>query len=212
MNVIIYSLFLSFSCIFCAPQSTVYPHHLRVQHLKNPLAVDSPNPRLSWRLEGISFNGTTLNNLKQTSYQILAATDSKFIPENPDLWDTGKVKSDSQVNVKYEGQIPSPGSRIFWTVRVWDQNDTASSYANISFWNNAFNESQWSALWISATMETQVKALTNISSEDNVAITSHPGLKPVVYLRKTFFLEEVVKEAKIYATSKGLYTVFLFLN
>lgn len=188
--------------------STIYPHDLTTQYLRNPLAVDSPNPRLSWKLDGKLVDNQILNNLTQSAYQILASSQSDTLFEKPDLWDSGKVTSNSQV-VRYEGKLPGPGKRIFWTVRVWDQNDEPSKNIKSSFWDNAYNVSQWTAQWISAPRRLQRRALANISTEDRDVVSTHNGLKPVVALRKTFTLDSEIESAKAYATARGIYKLFI---
>lgn len=184
--------------------SSIYPYDLKTQYLRNPLAVDSPNPRLSWKLEG-----NFLNNSTQTAYQILAASHSDILLEKPDLWDSGKVTSNSQIGIRYEGKLREPGKRVFWTVRVWDQNNKPSSYVKSSFWDTAYNTSHWTAQWISAPGRLQKRALVNISTEDREVVSIHKGLKPVVAFRKTFTLDVEINEAKVYATARGMYKLFI---
>lgn len=109
---------------------TLYPEELTVEYLQEPLAVDSPNPRLAWILK--PYN--TINfKLSQTAYQIIVASSAELLEsEKPDLWDSEKVNSDNTINVRYQGKILEPGQRVFWTVRVWDQVDDVSAYANVS--------------------------------------------------------------------------------
>lgn len=194
---------------FCTADPSINPYELKTQYLTNPLAVDSQHPRLSWQLSGKLINFRTVNNLTQTAYQIRAASKSDILLEKPDLWDTGRVNSSSQVGIRYEGKLPWPGKRIFWTVRVWDQDGEPSPYANVSFWDNAYNVSQWTAHWISAPAGLQKKALSKLSAEDSKVIAAHPGLKPIVALRKTFTLDSDIKTAKAYATAKGTYRLFI---
>lgn len=196
------------SVICCNAKSTILPYDLTVNYLRNPLAVDDANPRLSWLLYGNVINNFQ-KNLTQTAYQILAASSSESLFTNPDLWDTGKVKSNAQFGIKYQGKQRRSTERIYWTVRVWDQNDEASTYAHGFFWDNALNVSHWTAHWISAPSTIQKEALINVTADDKNVLDTHAGLKPVVYLRKTFTLDSEVKLAKIFATAKGMYRLFI---
>lgn len=193
-------IFLTFSGALCA---NIFPYRLSVEYLQNPPAVNGPHPRLSWKIRGRLVQNEIPNNLTQTAYQIVAASDSSLLPDKADLWDTGKVVSNSQIYIKYEGQLPAPGKRIYWSVRLWDKFDNATPFASTSFWGTEYNVSQWTAHWISAPASVQQNGLVNISVQDSAAISAHRGLKPAMYLRKTFSLPSDVKEAKVYATAKG---------
>lgn len=124
-------LFVLLSYVNC---STIHPGQLKVEHLTVPLAVDSPNPRLSWVLQAVPNDDKTVpRNLFQTAYQIAVASKLELLrSSNPDLWDSNKVKSDSTINVRYQGKVLEPGQTVFWAVRVWDQNDNASQFSEVS--------------------------------------------------------------------------------
>ena len=49
------------------------PVDLQTDHLENPLGIDNPNPRLSWRMEDKS------EGAKQKAYRMLVCTDSLHI-------------------------------------------------------------------------------------------------------------------------------------
>ena len=145
----------------------IRPSKLKVEYLSNPLAVDSPHPRLSWQLEP---TGLYLKNLSQKGYQILVATSLKNIEFGVgDLWDTKKVLSD-RTHIKYNGIPLKSGQRAYWRVKVWDQNDQPSilnPFESLSIWDNGLKIDDWSAHWIGAPPGTQQKALQNISDIDS---------------------------------------------
>ena len=63
---------------------------LRCEYLTNPLGIDTPDPRLSWIIE------SNERGVSQSAYQVLAASSEVALRKGPaDLWDTGKVRSDS---------------------------------------------------------------------------------------------------------------------
>ena len=72
---------------------------LRCEYLVNPLGVDRPNPRLSWRLE------STERGVVQAAYQILVADSLAALDaDNGNLWDSGRVASAQSALVSYAGQ------------------------------------------------------------------------------------------------------------
>lgn len=126
-----------FLCLYISTNThcvTIYPDVLTVEYLEEPLAVDNPNPRLAWILKPVMHkNGTIPTNLFQTAYQIAVASNEDLLKSGkPDLWDTKKRLSDSTYNIQYEGKALKPAQKVFWTVRVWDQNGHESKFANVS--------------------------------------------------------------------------------
>ena len=78
-------------------------HTLRVDTLTNPIGVGNPTPNLSWRLsEG-----------RQTAYQIQVASSSWRL-HRPDLWDSGKVRSDDTGNITYDGDHLRSRQTVVW--------------------------------------------------------------------------------------------------
>lgn len=72
---------------------------LETEYLSDPLGLDTPSPRMSWRIQSDE------NGQKQTAYRIIVSS-SKALAESGkgDLWDSGKVDSDQSFLVQYEGQ------------------------------------------------------------------------------------------------------------
>src|SRR5882724_9789002 len=138
---------------------------LKTEYLFNPLAVDIPEPRLSWLLEATD---QLKHNLSQKAYQILVATDKESLAKNTgNLWDSKKVISDRNIHIKYNGLKLSSGERAYWVVRVWDQNDIPSQYSSVAFWDKGLDVNDWTAQWIGAPKDTQFKALQNLSDIDS---------------------------------------------
>ncbi len=124
----------------------IEPVQLRCAYAANPLGVDSPNPRLFWKLEGDQ------RGQKQTAYQILTASTEASLKKNAgDLWDSGKVISDDTIQIAYAGRPLTSLQQVFWKVRVWDANGKVSKWSPVATWTTGIlDESDWSAHWISA--------------------------------------------------------------
>ncbi|MFO7937475.1 MAG: family 78 glycoside hydrolase catalytic domain [Kiritimatiellia bacterium] len=123
------------------------PVRLRVENLENPVGIDADKPRLSWLLEAV--NGC--QNLKQHSYQVLVADSAAQLSEDKgNLWDSGRVVSDQQFNIVYDGKPLASSRRCFWKVRVWTSEDSvASAWSDCSRWVTAVMQPQdWKACWI----------------------------------------------------------------
>ncbi|RYP82234.1 hypothetical protein DL769_001728 [Monosporascus sp. CRB-8-3] len=115
---------------------------LRTDGVSKPIAVDSTQPRLSWRLDS-SKRGDA-----QTAYQI-QATSPNGLWDRPDFWDSGRVESDETFTV-YCGKGLESRSAVYWRVRVWDTRGIPSAWSEIStFEVSLLKESDWNASWIS---------------------------------------------------------------
>ena len=67
---------------------------LKTEGMFNPLGVNTLQPRLSWKMI------STQQNVKLRQYQILAATSLELLNEKQaDLWNSGVVTSDAQLNI-----------------------------------------------------------------------------------------------------------------
>src|SRR5881396_2480608 len=88
---------------------------LRVEYLTNPLGIDAPRPRLSWRISSAE------RNTVQAAYQVQVTKDEKL------LWDSGRITADSSVFVTYAGPALTSRTRYVWRVRVWDGKGRGSS-------------------------------------------------------------------------------------
>lgn len=188
--------------------SDITPFNLKCEYLKNPLSVDSANPRLSWNLKA---NEQEKQNLTQSAYQIVVASNQENLENDVgDLWDTGKVSSDQNTHIRYEGNQLTPGQVAYWKVKVWDQDDKMSDYVSEgSFFGKGLQTGDWTANWIGAPTDTQANALVDLQEEDAKLIQEKPGLVPVLYLRKRFQTTRDIKSAKLYATALGAYMIKL---
>ncbi len=120
------------------------PARLRCEYLANPLAIDGPQPRLSWVLESAE------RAQRQRAYRIIVAADPQALLEDRgDLWDSGEVTSRAQMQIPYQGKTLTPGQRAFWKVRVWDETGRSSDSTETAFWQAGLRTTQdWLGRWI----------------------------------------------------------------
>lgn len=64
---------------------------------------------------------------------------------------------------------------------------------------------KWRGQWIKGSRNFQEDIIKKLKSEDSQVIKNRPGLKPVLYFRKTFFSDKCVKKGTVYITSKGVF-------
>jgi len=149
---------------------------LRCEYADNPIGVDTTQPRFSWILQ------STQRNQMQSSYQVLVATAPGKLNKNiGDKWDSGKVVSESSVNIPYQGKNLTSGEKCFWKVCCWDKQGKMSDYSKPAvFEMGLLNKSDWQGKWISTAKD--------ISSP---------------LLRKEFTISKKIKKARVYISGLG---------
>ena len=53
------------------------------------------------------------------------------------LWDTKRVESDQSTQLKYKGKTLKSRQKVFWKVRVWDQDNKVSDWSKTATWEMA---------------------------------------------------------------------------
>jgi len=141
-------LIVAISCLSAvAAEGVLRPMDLRCEYRKNPLGIDTLQPRLSWALEPTD---PRVRGQRQTAYQILAASsEERLRSDQGDLWDTGEVKSDKSIHVPYEGKPLGSGMQVWWKVRVWDDHGKPSAWSEPAFWSMGLLKAEdWKGKWI----------------------------------------------------------------
>ena len=93
------------------------PADLRCEYAAKPLAIESPQPRLSWILHADPAE----RGQRQTAYRVLVASSPDVSKRNQgDLWDSGRAASDRTIHVVYAGRPLASSMRCHWKVQVWD--------------------------------------------------------------------------------------------
>src|SRR5262249_57399684 len=96
--------------------STARAVDLCCEYLAEPLGLDVPRPRLSWRLEAADPGAL---GLRQTGYRLLVASSRALLDQGKgDRWDSGEVASDRSVHVGYAGKPLAPASQC-WRQLPW---------------------------------------------------------------------------------------------
>ena len=109
--------------------------------------------------------------MTQTAYQILVSSSTNG---SADLWDSGIVKSDNTVNIRYAGKPLKSRQLALWKVKVWDQNGImAQSLRNAEFGMGLLEKNDWKAKWINAPAGMQKDVIKSLDqTEQKVKTTS----------------------------------------
>lgn len=152
--------------------------NLKTEYLVNPIEIDIDYPRLMWNCAG---------GISQTAYRIVAET-----PDGELLWDSGKVLSSKMTFIKYPVYTGSR-SRVYWRVKLWDENDTEGEFSPPAFFEMGLKRAgDFCAQWIAGDYNPDKKTRY-----------------PVDCFKKCFKSSPDVKSARIYASACGIYECFV---
>lgn len=150
---------------------------LRCEYYRNPLGIDLPQPRLSWKLS------SDRRGARQSAYQIVVESSGEL------LWDSGKIVSEQSTFIPYEGKALQSGQQVSWKVRTWDELGEPAPFSEAATWEMGLLErTEWIGEWIGS------------------GVVGGPRTTaPVPYLRKEFHVEGEVASARLYVTALGVY-------
>ena len=165
---------------------------LRTEQLKNPLGIDVRQPRLGWRIESDE------QNVMQTAYHILVASSADLLAQGKgDIWDSGKIESDTSQWIAYQGEPLKRNACYYWKVKVYTNRGEAD-WSTPAFWSmGLLNEADWQGQWI---------GLDRAAPGDSETQWSRLAAR---YLRKEFALSKEVKRATVHIAGMGLYELFI---
>src|SRR5947209_16627943 len=170
------TLVLGYLTVVLAGAAGIRPTDLRCEYLRDPLGIDSTQPRLSCVLEVDSDAG---RNQSQSAYQILVAGSAEALKnDRGDLWASGKVNSRQSIQLPYQGKRLNSGQRCFWKIRVYDREGKPSAWSPPACWSmGLLSPADWKAKWIGWGKDEPTSGLGNSGEERRL---------PARWLRKDF--------------------------
>lgn len=180
-----------FPAVF-AEMTDVRLSDLRCESLTNPLGIDQEVPRLSWQLIG------SKRGLMQTAYQIQVASSLDLLKQGyADRWDSGKVLSDSSIQVPYNGEKLNSRDQCYWRVKIWTD-DGETRWSEPAYWTvGLLRYNDWKGRWIG------LDRSFDWDREDQFSRLS------ARYFRKEFQTDKKVKRAMVYIIGLGLYELYI---
>lgn len=122
-----------------AEDPTDRPVALAADGAVDPIGVDTPRPRLSWRPPVRA----------QSAYQVRVAASEADLTAGRLLWDSGRVASATAADVVYEGPEARSRERRVWQVRLWDARGRATPWSAPASWEaGLLAPGDWRGGWI----------------------------------------------------------------
>ncbi|MEO7119816.1 MAG: family 78 glycoside hydrolase catalytic domain, partial [Ginsengibacter sp.] len=198
MRSFIKKLSLLFYCIAISNvligQNSLEPKSLRCEYVNNPLGIDVSQPRFTW-----NFSDSKQRNETQSAYEIIVNDNLNDIQKmKGNEWTSGKINSNRNVNIEYEGKALQPFTRYYWSVKVFDENGNPSNWSNPSWFETAILESNdWSAKWI------------NDGSKNPANDSDYYKQDRMPLFRKEFSATKKIQSARLYISGLGYYEAYL---
>ena len=150
---------------------------LRTEFLTEPLGLGIAAPRFYWNCEG---------GEKQIAYQIICKRRGETV------WNSGKVESSAMTHIPYEGEQLHSRDRVYWSVKLWDENGEGGEIASSWFELGLLEASDWQAKWITGDYNPKKQYRQSVDC-----------------FKKSFASSKEIASARLYASARGLYDVHI---
>ncbi len=150
-----YSLIALAACIINSAianaTSSLQIDKLTCEYIENPLGIDTKIPRFNW-----TFKSTERNQF-QSAYELIVSDNATDIQQQKgNMWSTGKITSSQNIQIEYGGKTLQSFTRYYWRVKVYNQNNEASLWSEISWFETSMlntnglpaGQAGWKAKWI----------------------------------------------------------------
>ena len=189
-------LFFAAMMAFCAATAQVNIICPTVEHQYRQLALATSELRFSWHYS------SGKENVVQTSYRIIVASSYENARKGVgDLWDSKVVTSDQMTFIPYQGETLHSRDKAYWKIYATLTYDGKGGKREIiktesdvnSFEISLLDQEDWSAKWIGYDYD-----------DDTLIQKTHVAAR---YLRKEFTLNKEVREARLYVSGLGQYSI-----
>ncbi|MFH5879437.1 family 78 glycoside hydrolase catalytic domain [Arthrobacter sp. NA-172] len=171
---------------------------VRVEHLVEPLGLDTARPRFSWVPE----------EARQNAYEIEVEDRAGSC-----VWATGRMDSPESVLIQYDGEVLRSNTAYIWRVRAWAEDSPApGDWTSSRFETGLLHDGDWLAQWVTPPQESgQVErwSLNDWIMGRKPEAAPEDRLRPVQLLRQEFIVGEGLARARAYVTARGSYSLRL---
>lgn len=167
-----------------AKESSVAVSAMQCEYLTDPLGIDTPSPRLMWKLASDAPGAC------QRAYRVsVASSPERLAAGTPDVWDSGKTKSGDQM-VEFTPSSPLQSHRRYWwSVEIWDGGGAKSVSPAAWFETGKMSSGDWDAQWITDGYDR--------------------NYRPAPMFRREFTAGSGIVSARAYVCGLGYYEMFL---
>ena len=176
--------------------------NLHCEYLDNPLGIDVVKPCLSWVIE------SDQRGEQQTAYQILVASAPELLTkEQGDIWNSGKVESNQNIQIAYGGKPLESKMQCYWKVRVWNNNTKQSKWSKTAHWSmGLLDPSDWKAKWIGFDSD---GGMNDWEAFKKLAWFKQKTRLSARIFRRDFQITKKIKNATAYVCGLGFFDLYL---
>ncbi|MCF2946931.1 glycoside hydrolase family 78 protein [Paraglaciecola aquimarina] len=173
----------------------------------DPIGYYEKTPRFSWLIS------PKANYQFQQAFQIQVASEAATIGA-ADLWDSQKQLSANNAWIKYQGKPLASRQKVYWRVRIWDEQDKVSPWSELATIELGLLSNQdWQGQWIRHPETGETDNFDFIKKDrktktQKVIKVSNKVYRPE-YLRRTFTAQPTIEQARLYITSKGIFNAYI---
>ncbi|MDQ0643126.1 alpha-L-rhamnosidase [Microbacterium murale] len=176
---------------------TLTPYALRVDGQTEPQGIVG-SPTFSWRLRAAS------RGARQKAFRVIVSQ-RVATGSTARVWDSGHVETESTVGVLYDGAPLGSSADYAWTLEVEDENGFIEK-AHGAFATGIVHRDEWRAAWIGRNPVYRQVALPPQDTDISFTVNK---LQPVRRFVRQFDLDEVPAVAKVHASAKGAYRLYV---
>lgn len=177
--------------------TTVQPYALRVDGQDEPQGIVTA-PTFSWRLRGGS------RGARQSDHRLVVSMQTSS-GQQVHVWDSGQVADITTGGVRYQGAPLVSSADYRWHLEVTDQWGNSAT-ASSTFATGIVHPDEWEAVWIGRNPDEQKTALPPQDTDISYTVNK---LRPVRRFVRHVDLGEVPARAKVHASAKGNYRLYL---
>jgi alpha-L-rhamnosidase len=198
-------LFSTVYFLSASAQSQLQVVNLKCEYQENPSGIESKTPTFSWQMT------SSERNEKQTSYEILVASSAEMIETGKtDMWNSGQIKSEQSIHVKYAGKPLIAGKTYYWKLRVWNKTGKPSGWSKVAWWQmGLLTASDWgNAKWLALTPWSDSMRITpglHVPHNDPNFGKKGSGNHPLPMFRKAFTVKRKLTTATAFISGLGHY-------
>ncbi|MEP2653009.1 MAG: hypothetical protein ABJH06_13560, partial [Paraglaciecola sp.] len=167
-------------------------------------------PEFSWRLGKEGQN--------QQAFQILVANNQELLAqENANMWDSGKVEGNANLDIEYAGTPLQANTSYYWKVRVWTTDGELSQYSqwqqfNMGETSHEMRSELWpgESQWVELTDKQWVSEDRQTAMFEDISPVSMSEIKPNIYLAE--FEKAAFSTLKVTITASEVAELTVFLG
>lgn len=175
---------------------------ITVEHMVNPIGIDIVSPRFGWILENLSDK-----DVVQLAYQLKLYVDSKTV------FDSGRIESDSSIEVELDNVSLEPKTEYKVVLHVWDNKGNEAEKE--TYFETGYLGTKIEADWYEPEqIPTEKTWDENDFSPFSLDVEVDPNrdffeFRPCQYVRIPVEIKKNIRKARTYISVHGIYRIYV---